>query len=221
MQSKKTLRSHVAIAIADQHVLTADSLFSVIQHHRPQAEFSGHAATAAEAIRLCRQTKPTLLLLDAGMAGRTHLIPEVRRVSATTRILLYCTSANAQDVYGAIRAGADGFVEKSCSRAEFLKAVDVVTQGENFLCARSVNMLTLAVRTLTVNGSHGRDELTPREREVLVLIATGDTSKEIARRLSIGVSTVESHRANLMAKVRARNVAQLIQYASKNGLLDT
>ena len=121
----------------------------------------------------------------------------------------------------AVRRGADGFLEKSCSRADFVAAIDRVAAGESHLCARSLNALAKALRRTTGDELRNRNKLTTREKEILLLVAEGNSSKEIAKKLFVGVSTVETHRANLMTKGGARSVAQLIQYAFENGLVAT
>jgi DNA-binding NarL/FixJ family response regulator len=181
----------------------------------------GYASGAAETVSLCGRLKPDLLLLDTSISGQrgARIVREIKKATPTTRILLYCTTTNENEILDALRGGADGFLEKSCSRADFVAAVDRVAAGESHLCARSLNALAKALRRTT--GDELRNKLTAREKEILLLVAAGNSSKEIAKRLFVGVSTVETHRANLMTKIGARNVAQLVQYAFENGLLAT
>lgn len=215
------MRRPLRILIADTHVLTADSLFSIISQNRSDCELAGHASGAAETVSLCTRLKPDLLLLDAGLSGQSgvRILPEIKKATPATRILLYCTAANEDEVLDAMRRGADGFLEKSCRRSDFVSAVDRVVAGESHLCARSLNALAKALRRTTADEFRDRDKLTTREKEILLLVAAGNSSKEIAKKLFVGVSTVETHRANLMTKVGARNVARLVQYAFENGLL--
>jgi two-component system, NarL family, response regulator NreC len=209
------------ILIADSHVLTADSLFSLISQSRGDCELVGHAGNAADMISLCTRLKPDLLLLDTGISGQSgvRLLSEIKEATPATRIVFYCTTANESEILDAMRGGADGFLEKSCSRSEFVAALDRVIAGESHLCARSLNALAKALRRATAHELSDSNKLTMREKEILVLVAAGNSSKEIAKRLFVGVSTVETHRANLMTKIRARNVAQLVQYAFNNGLV--
>lgn len=218
-----TTRQPLRILIADTHLLTADSLFSIISQSRDDCELVGYASGAAETVSLGTRLKPDLLLLDAGVSGQSgaRLVREIKKATPATRILLYCTTTNENEILDAVRGGADGFLEKSCSRADFVTAVDRVAAGESHLCTRSLNALAKALRRTTGDELRDRNNLTAREKEILLLVAAGNSSKEIATKLFLGVSTVETHRANLMTKVGARNVAQLIQYAFENGLLAT
>jgi DNA-binding NarL/FixJ family response regulator len=168
---------------------------------------------------------PDLLLLDVELAGKNTvaLVPEIKRLAADTPVLRYCTTAKNGDILAAMRAGAEGFLEKTCSRNDFLDAVDRLTKGDNYLCARSINVLATSLRGSAVLESKDgapNSQLTVREKQILTLVASGDSSKEIAKKLFLSVSTVETHRANLMTKIRARNVAQLIQYGFQHGLVD-
>jgi len=171
------------------------------------------AGTAAEAISICRRLKPDLLVLDIKLPDQTGLavVPDIRRASPATRILL-CTACPTEDwISEADRCGADGFVEKTNTWDDFLLALDRVSRGHRYFCSggapRRENTAKPAI------------ELTPREREILKLIAEGMTTKEIAGRLFISIPTVETHRANLMTKTAARNVAGLVRFAMNAGLL--
>jgi len=219
--SEASTRQPLRILIADTHLLTADSLFSVILQSRGDCELAGYAKAAVETVSLCTRLKPDLLLLDAGLSGQSaaRIVREIKKATRATRILLYCTTTNENEVLDAFRGGADGFLEKSCSRAEFVAAVDRVAAGESHLCARSLNALAKALRRTSGDELRDRKKLTAREKEILLLVAAGNSSKEIAKKLFLGVSTVETHRANLMTKIGARNVAQLVQYAFENGLV--
>jgi DNA-binding NarL/FixJ family response regulator len=219
--SEASARHPLRVLIADTHLLTADSLFSIISQSRGDCELVGYAKGTVEAVSLCTRLKPDLLLLDAGVSGQSgaRIVREIKKATPATRILLYCTTTNENEILDALRGGADGFLEKSCSRAEFVAAVDRVAAGDSHLCTRSLNALAKALRRTSGDELRDRNELTAREKEILLLVAAGNSSKEIAQKLFLGVSTVETHRANLMTKVGARNVAQLVQYAFENGLV--
>jgi DNA-binding NarL/FixJ family response regulator len=224
-QSPASPARFLRIAIADDHFLTGESLFSMISQNGHKCELVGKASTAEEAISLCQRFTPDLLLLDLNMAGQggVAIVPKIKRIAPATRILLYCTKVNERDVLAALRAGADGFLEETCSRSDFLQAVDRLINGGNYLCPKSVNALARSLRPTVGQGAtrnQGNTQLTSREKEIIAFVAAGDSSKEIAKKLFLSVSTIETHRANLMAKVGARNIAQLILYALREGLVD-
>ncbi len=214
----------LCIAIADDHVLTRESFFSMILQGGRRCQLVAEASTAAETLSICRRFSPDLLLLDVDLAGKSGvaLVPGIKRVAPATRVLLYCTTAREADILAAMHAGADGFLEKTCSRSDFLQAMERVCSGDNYLCPKSVNALARSLRRKSLRESEkrGGPELTRREKEILALIAAGDSSKEIAKKLFLSVSTVETHRANVMTKIGARNVAQLIHYGFQTGLIE-
>ena len=211
------------IAIADDHVLTRESLFSMISQGNRSCELVAEASTAAETLAIFQRSTPDLLLIDVDLPGKSGvaLVADIKRVAPATRVLLYCVAAREEDIVTAMRAGADGFLEKTCSRSDFLQAIERVCGGDHYLCPRTVNALAKSLRRKGGEESErgGRPELTRREKEILALIAAGDSSKEIAKKLLLSVSTVETHRANVMTKIGARNVAQLIHYGLQNGLV--
>ena len=211
------------IAIADDHVLTRESLFSMISQGNRSCELVAEASTAAETLAIFQRSTPDLLLIDVDLPGKSGvaLVADIKRVAPATRVLLYCVAAREEDIVTAMRAGADGFLEKTCSRSDFLQAIERVCGGDHYLCPRTVNALAKSLRRKGGEESErgGRPELTRREKEILALIAAGDSSKEIAKKLFLSVSTVETHRANAMTKIGARNVAQLIHYGLQNGLV--
>jgi DNA-binding NarL/FixJ family response regulator len=208
------------IAIADEHALTRESLFSMILQNEHGCQLVGQAGTPAETLTICRHFTPDLLLLDAHLRGRSSfaLVPQIKRISPGIRVLLYCRKADEQDVLSALRAGADGFLEKTCSRSDFLEAMNRLVAGACYLCPKSLNALARSLRGPAEKHSFG--QLTPREKEIIAFVVAGNSSKQIAKKLFLSVSTVETHRANLMAKVGARNIAQLIQYALREGLVE-
>jgi DNA-binding NarL/FixJ family response regulator len=128
-------RQPLRILIADTHLLTADSLFSIISQSRGDCELMGYASDALETVSLCTLLKPDLLLIDTGLTGQSgaRIVREIKKATPATRILLYCATTNENEILDALRAGADGFLQKSCSRADFIAAVDRVAAGESHL----------------------------------------------------------------------------------------
>jgi len=194
----------------------------MISQGNRRCELVAEAGTAAETLAMFQRSTPDLLLIDVDLPGKSGvaLVADIKRVAPTTRVLLYCAAAREGDIVAAMRSGADGFLEKTCSGSDFLQAIERVCGGDHYLCPRTVNTLAKSLRKKSPQESETRLELTPREKEILALIAAGDSSKEIAKKLFLSVSTVETHRANVMTKIGARNVAQLIHYGLHNGLVN-
>jgi DNA-binding NarL/FixJ family response regulator len=201
------------VAVADDHVFMRDLISRELVRSDKRYDVVAAVGTAADAVRVCRRLAPNLLVLDINLPDRTGVaaVPDIRRASPATRILL-CTAFPKRDWLGeANNCGADGFVEKTATWDDFLVAVDRVSRGQRYFCSRG-------------DPQRRRDgkpnvRLTPREREILKLIAGSMTTKEIAARLFISVPTVETHRANLMAKTGARNLAGLVRFAINAELL--
>lgn len=200
------------LAVVDDHAFMRDLIARELTRHDQQYDVVAAVGTAAEAVAVCKRFEPHLLVLDINLPDRTGIaaIPDIRRASPATRILL-CTAFPTEDWIGeASSCGAEGFVEKTTSWDDFLLGVDRVSRGQRYFCSGG------APRPR--NAGKSDVELTPREREILTLIARGMTTKEIAARLFISVPTVETHRARLMTKTSARNVAGLVRFAIYAGL---
>lgn len=211
------------IVVVDDHIFMRDLITSTL--NRQEAHYSVVAAvgTAAEAIEACKKFKPDLLVLDINLPDQSgiDIVPTIKRVCPETNVLL-CTAFPAEDRLGdAFRAGAKGFVEKTNTWDDFLHAVERVGRGEQFFSSKSSGVAPFSPETLEQRKRRYIGvPLSPREHEILCLIALGSTSKEIAAKLFISAATVETHRTNLMSKLGVRNVAGLVLYAFQNGLLD-
>ncbi|MFZ1218543.1 MAG: response regulator transcription factor [Chthoniobacterales bacterium] len=200
------------VAVVDDHVFMRDLISRELVRSDKRYDVVAAVGTAADAVAVCRRFAPNLLVLDINLPDRSGVaaVPDIRRASPATRILL-CTAFPKQDWLGeANNCGADGFVEKTDSWDDFLVAVDRVNRGQRYFCSRGDPRPR----------GEGKPSvrLTPREREILKLIAGSMTTKEIAARLFISVPTVETHRANLMVKTGARNLAGLVRFAMNAGL---
>lgn len=203
--------NHPRVAVADDHAFMRDLISRELTRGDKHYDVVATVGTAADAVKVCRRFEPNLLVLDVNLPDRSGVaaVPDIRRASPATRILL-CTAFPKENWFAeANDCGADGFVEKTDSWDDFLLAVDRVSRGQRYFCSG----VGPRRRDAGVNS-----RLTPRERQILKLIAGGQTTKEIAGRLFISVPTVETHRANLMAKTGARNVARLVRFAMNAGL---
>jgi DNA-binding NarL/FixJ family response regulator len=206
------LENRRRIAVVDDHAFMRDLIARELTRNDGPYEVVAAVGTAADAVTVCRRLKPDLLVLDINLPDRTGVaaMPEIRRASPATRVLL-CTAYPKEDWFGeATSCGADGFVEKTNTWDDFLIAVDRVSRGQRYFCSTAADR---AAKPETP-----RVRLTAREHEVLKMIAGGMTTKEIAARLFISIPTVETHRANLMGKTGARNVAGLVRFAIDAGV---
>lgn len=205
-------KKHIRVAVVDDHAFVRDMIVRALSHSTSGYEVVAAVGSAAEAISVCQRFEPHLLVLDISLPDQTGVaaVPEIKRRSPGTRILL-CTAFPKEDWLDEARAcGADGFVEKTSTWDNFLIAIERVSTGHRYFCSAGAP----TQKAETKPAAH----LSPREREILSLIAAGMTTKEIAAKLFISVPTVETHRANLMSKTGARNVAGLVRFAMGAGL---
>jgi DNA-binding NarL/FixJ family response regulator len=184
-------------------------------------ELVGTAADGEEALRLAAEHNPDVVLMDLRMPRMdgTEAIRRLRARGERPRAIALTTYADDASVLGALRAGARGYLTKDAGAEEIRAAVEAVARGEAALDPAIQHHVLAAVNTPQVNESP--DDLTPREVEVLGLIAEGLTNTEIAERLVVSAATVKSHVNHIFAKIGARDRAQAVVYAYANGLAPT
>ena len=212
------------IVVVDDHVFMRELIGEMFTRQRARYTVLASVGTAAAAIAACAEFLPDLVILDINLPDQSGIeaAPAIQRVSPGTHILLCTAFATEDRIVDALRVGAKGFVEKTNTWDDFLVAVDRVGRGEQYFSAKSSGLLPLKNGAVSARPSGlARAQLSPREEEVMRLIAQGSTSKEIAGRLFISVATVETHRTNLMSKLGVRNVAGLVLYAFQRGLVNT
>ena len=213
----------VRIVVTDDHRFMREMISRMLGRQPERYKVVAEAPDATATVAACKEHQPCLLILDINLPDMSGIdaVPMIRAVSPQTRILLCTALVSDERVIDALRSGADGFVEKTNSWDDFANAVERVRKGEHYFCTTS-NRCT--PDGATVSPSRARPALqvplSPREREVLTSIAQGSTNKEIATQLGVSVGTIDTHRTNLMRKLKIRNVAGLVVYAFRAGLID-
>ena len=210
------------VLLADDHAVVRSGLRAVLES---EADISvvAEASDGLEAVEKTMADEIDLAILDVSMPRLTGLqaTAELRRRRAKTRILILSVHDNEQYFFEALRAGASGYVLKSAANRDLVDACRAAMRGEPFLYPRAVTTL---VRDYLEQARRGeetpQDPLTPRELQVVKLIAEGFTSDEIAQELVISRKTVDRHRANLLQKLGMRNVPEVTRYAIRRGLLE-
>jgi DNA-binding NarL/FixJ family response regulator len=210
------------ILLADDHTVVRRGLRLVLEAE-PDLEVVAEAADGAEAVQRAASGDVDLAVLDVAMPRMTGLqaTREIRRRAPEVRVLILSMHDNEQYLYEALRAGASGYVLKTVADRDLVEACRATVRGDPFLYPGAVNALIRDFLDRTHAGEEGReDPLTPREQEVVKLIAESYSSKDIARELVISEKTVERHRANILEKLGMNDRVQLTRYAIRRGLIE-
>jgi DNA-binding NarL/FixJ family response regulator len=214
----------IRVLIADDQELVRAG-FRALLDAEEDIEVVGEAADGAAAVRLAAQHVPDVVLMDVRMPELDG-IEATRRISADSRlcdvrIVILTTYETDEYVFEGLRAGASGFLVKDTSPTELLRAVRVVADGEALLAPSVTRRLIADVvsRAPAPEAAPGLEELTPRERELLVLVGSAMSNDEIAEQLTISKATVKTHVSRIMGKLEARDRAQLVVLAYESGLV--
>lgn len=208
------------IILADDHAMLRAGVRALLTKI-PGASVVGEAGDGREVIEQIRSTHPDVVMLDIAMPGLNGLeaLDRIRREHPGVRCIILSMHANEEYVLKAMRSGAAGYLLKNSKPEELQAALESVREGETYL---SPGVARHLAEYLQRNGA-GDDplaQLTPRQREILQLIAEGQSTKEMAATLDISSKTVEMHRAQLMERLEIHDVAGLVRYAIRNGLVD-
>ena len=214
----------IRVALADDQELVRAG-FAALLDAEDDIEVVGEAADGQQAVRIAEQRRPDVLLMDIRMPVLDG-IEAVRRIAtrpdlASVHVVILTTFELDEYVFEGLRAGAAGFLVKDTDAAELIRAVRVVAGGGALLAPTVTRRLIaeFAARAREGRSLPGLDELTPREREVVVLIALGLSNEEIARKIYVSPSTAKTHAARAMTKLQARDRAQLVVFAYQAGLV--
>jgi DNA-binding NarL/FixJ family response regulator len=209
----------VSLLIADDHGIVRGGLRALLDR-QPDLEVVAEAADGAEALQQALALRPDLCILDVAMPKLTGLqvAREVKSQAPATQVLMLSMHDDERYLFEALRAGASGYVLKREADHDLVDAIRAVMRGEPFLTNAAQRSL---VREWMSDGSTGPSEpLTPREQEVLKLIAEAHTNREIGAILHLSEKTVESHRGNLLRKLGMRDRVELVRYAIRRGLIE-
>lgn len=211
----------VRILLADDHALVREGIRALLEA-MPGVKVVGEVADGAEALQAIDRLHPDILLLDITMAGLNGLETTVRmtREHPSVKVLILSMHRHEEYVQRALRAGAAGYLVKDAAAAELRVAISTVARGDRYLCPAIAQTLAVAQLSPHSGAAVGAARsLTPRQREILTLVALGLSSKEIAFRLKRSVKTVETHRARLMERLAIYDVPGLVKYAIRAGFI--
>ncbi len=210
----------VRVLLVDDHEIMREGMCALL---RKNAEFDivGQAADGRIAIDLVEQLMPDIVIMDIGMPNLNGIDAARQMTEKYPGLKIMALSAHSDGAIVAkmIKAGAAGYMLKESAFTELMEGLQAMQEGRTFLCSRvSRVVFSDYVNLISNSGWSEADGLSTREREVLQLVAEGQTTKEIAKSLNLSSKTVDSHREHIMAKLGIRNVAGLTKYAIREGL---
>lgn len=205
------------VLLADDHHLVRAGLRALLDA-MPDVEVVAEVADGAEAVRLAIELVPDIALLDIAMPklGGLPALHRIKAAGLATRVVLLSMYDNDEYVTEAVRAGAAGYIVKDAAVEELALALHAVWRGDHYLSPSISRKLSQA---FSAGPQRTGSALTARQTEILRLVARGRSSKEIARDLTLSIKTVETHRAQIMDRLDIRDVAGLVRYAIRNGLV--
>ncbi len=225
-----TVTPPIRVILADDHDILRQGL-KMLLRLQPEIEIVGEARTGREAVEQALTLRPQVVVLDISMPDLDGLAAcrQIRAQAPTVNVLILTMHESEEYFFQALRAGAAGYLVKKAAPADLHMAICSVAQGGAFLypglAKALVRVYAAAPPTQTPptnNGKQMAEELhvlSPRELEVLTLVAEGHTNQEIADHLVLSIKTVQAHRANVMAKLGLENITQLVRFAIRYGLL--
>ena len=203
----------IKVFIVDDHYMVIEGIRSLLQNEKG-VDWVGHATNASSCLAFLQQQQPDVILMDINLPDKSgiDLCKEVKERYPSVFIIGLSTFNQQSFIQKMIDNGASGYVLKNATQAELMEAIEIVASGKTFLS----NEAALSLRSKDNNDA---PVITRREKEVLELIAEGMTNNEVAQKLFISPSTVDTHRKNLLVKFDAKNTASLIRLAAQHQLI--
>jgi len=211
------------IMVADDHEVVRKGLVALLQA-QPEWQVCGEAGDGREAVEKAIQLKPDILILDIGMPSLNGLeaTRQILKTIPNARVLILTLHDSDQVVREVLNAGARGFLLKSDAARDLVAAVEALRHDRTYFTSKVAAMVLEGYLKGGTPGAvitPGRNRLTPREREIVQLLAEGKSTKEVAVALGLSVKTAETHRSNIMRKLQLHSVSDLVLYAVRNNIV--
>lgn len=208
------------IVIADDHQIVIDGIKSLLEREI-DLEIAGQALTGTELLETGLLCEPDLILMDIGMPGMDGITAsrEIRKTHPEMRILVLTTYADAKHIREMMKVGVNGYLLKDSGKDQFLEAIHTVMNGDKYFDQRVTEVIMDSLQPKKKN-STVLTPLSPREKEIVRLIAKGDSTMEMAEKLHLSQLTIETHRKNIYTKLGINKIASLVHYAINEGLLE-
>jgi DNA-binding NarL/FixJ family response regulator len=213
--------ARIKVLIADDHLLVRAGIRALLEQ-QPDMEVVAEASNGREALQLIRQYQPNIVLMDIAMPELSGLeaIRQLSKEFPKIHGIVLSMHSDEEHVRQALQAGAAGYLVKGGALAELELAIRAVARGHTYL-SPGVSKPVVTEYLQRTSGGGTAESLTPRQREILQMIAEGKPTKQIALILNISVKTVESHRAQLMKRLDAKDIATLVRHALRWGLVSS
>src|ERR1039457_1942847 len=211
------------VILVDDHKIMRDGIKAILRHNE-EFHVMAEAEDGSEAIQICKRQRPDIVLMDIGLPGLNGIetTTELLRLHPGIKVIILSMYDDEHSVVGAIRSGARAFVLKKASDDDLVDALRTVARGGSYLSPQASHRLLHRIQRGDLDSTKPPpstlDVLSPRELQVLRLVAEGKTSKEIAVLLDLGLQTVRSYRKTMMKKLSVNNVAGLTQLALASGI---
>jgi len=208
------------ILLVDDHSMFRSGMKALLETEKG-FEVVGEAASGDEGVDRVRELKPDVVVMDLSMPGSNGL-DATRRIAALglkARVLVLTVHAEEEYLVPVVEAGASGYLTKTSADQDLVEAIRVVARGEVYLPPKATRLLLQQYRNASPDATHGLQDLSAREREVMALTAEGFSSREIGEKLFISPKTVDTYRARIMEKLGLNHRSELVRFALKTGLL--
>jgi DNA-binding NarL/FixJ family response regulator len=210
------------ILVADDHEVVRKGLLAMLQQ-QPEWQVCGEASDGREAVTKAAELNPDVIVLDIGMPTLNGLeaTRQILKTNPRTKILILTLHDSDQLVQDVLDAGARGFLLKSDAARDLVAAVEALRREKTYFTSKVASMVLEGYLKRVTNATVApvRNRLTPREREIVQLLAEGKSTKEVAVALNLSVKTAETHRANIMRKLQFHSVSDLVLYAVRNNIV--
>jgi DNA-binding NarL/FixJ family response regulator len=211
----------IKVLIADDHTMFREGMLSLLQKEL-NIKVVGEANTGREAVKLALELKPDVVVMDITMPDLNGMEATRKIIKAIPQTRVICLSMHSDRRYvvDMFRAGASGYLIKSCAYKELIDAINVVAANQTYISPQIAHIIVdESMGSQQPKKKAAKSTLTPREREILQLIAEGKNTKNIAHHLHKSTKTVETHRRNIMKKLKVKSVAELTRYAISEGII--
>ena len=210
----------IRILLADDHKIVRDGLQTLVEK-QPEMEVVGEAENGRKAVQLTLKLVPDVVIMDVTMADLNGIeaTRQIHKEQPSIKIIALSMHSDRRFVAGMLKAGASGYLLKDCAFEELARAIHSVVSNQTYLSPGITDIVVKDyIQESSIKPTSPFSVLTAREREVLQLLAEGASTKEIAKSLYVSVKTIETHRMQIMDKLRIHSIAELTKYAVREGL---